>query len=164
MPSRLLRTRRHFSILWLVLSLFPTTGCSDMSWQCTYCFPTNVSHHRVQCTYCGADTEDNFTPIGIAIAIFCFPIGSVRSFISLTIHWIKCHHIDFSSSQVLPSPTVNFSQQTLFILPLNHNWFSHLILYDQNCLVCNVNNSLFACFVKLHFLNPLLLRFETIWT
>merc|ERR1712088_963152 len=30
---------------------------------------------RVQCTYCGADTEDNFTPCGIAIAIFCFPIG-----------------------------------------------------------------------------------------
>ena len=80
-----------------------------------------VSYHRVQCTYCGADTEDNFTSCGIAIAIFCFPIGSVRSFISLTIHWIKCHHIDFSSSQVLPSPTVNFSQQTLFILPLNHN-------------------------------------------
>merc|ERR1712032_732979 len=24
----------------------------------------------VQCTYCGADTEDNFTPCGIAIAIF----------------------------------------------------------------------------------------------
>merc|ERR1712012_437026 len=29
----------------------------------------------VQCTYCGADTEDNFTPCGIAIAILCFPIG-----------------------------------------------------------------------------------------
>merc|ERR1712004_250293 len=28
----------------------------------------------VQCTYCGADTEDNFTPCGIAIAILCFPI------------------------------------------------------------------------------------------
>ena len=58
---------------------------------------------------------------------------------------------------VLPSPTVDFSQQTLFILPLNHNWFSHLILYDQNCLVCNVNNSFFVSF--LHFLNPPLFLF-----
>ena len=60
---------------------------------------------------------------------------------------------------VVPSPTVDFSQQTLFILPLNHNWFSHLILYDQNCLVCNVNNSFFVSF--LHFLNlPLFLFWD----
>lgn len=43
------------------------------------------------CTYCGGAIEDNYPPVGVALAVLCFPVGIIACCMLKEKQCVKCN-------------------------------------------------------------------------